>query len=98
MDRDDLISHFVTAFFYSGGVTITKLEKQGFTPQHFARAITSIAQRHGVLSELQGLPSWRGVAVYGNWDTSALAADAALLGVTILEIEAVYRLTYGGKS
>ena len=98
MDRDDLISHFVTEFFYSNGSSTAKLAKQGLTPQHFARAITPIAQRHGVLSELQALPSWRNVAVDGNWGTATLAADAVLLGVTILEIEAVYRLTYGGKS
>ena len=98
MDRDDLISHFVTAVFYSDGAITAKLVEQGLTPQHFARAITPIAQRHGVLSELQALPSWRDVAVDGNWGTSTLAADAAPLGVTILEIEAVYRLTYGGKS
>ena len=96
MDREALKHHFRSKF--TGDDMPKQIRGEGGAPQDFSRALAPIAQRHGVLDRLVTHDSWRRVHCEGDWHTSSLAADAALLGITILEIEAVYRLTYGGKS
>ena len=96
MSREALQEHFRSKFM--GPDRLKQIRFEGGAAQDFSRALAPIAQRHGVLDRLKEYSSWNKVQHEGDWHTSSLAADAVLLGVTILEIEAVYRLTYGGKS
>lgn len=92
MDRHELLTRF--RGLLEGRVD--RLKEQGRRPDEFLAALTPIAERHGVLERLQATRGWL-YCREGSWHTTNVAA-AVLLGVTILEIEAVYRLTYGGKS
>ncbi len=96
MDRDDLIDRFKDLLNGLIGDK-TLLAYSGRDPREFINNLTPIAQRHGVLSALQSSEYWHKCA-NGRWNTVGVSTLAVELGVTVLEIEAVYRLTYGGKS
>jgi hypothetical protein len=96
LDEDELIDRFKDLLSGLIGER-TFLTDSGRDPREFIINLTPIAQRHGVLEQLQRSEHWQGCN-NGRWNTVGVSTLAVVLGVTVLEIEAVYRLTYGGKS